>query len=101
MKFVIDLILALTTWRIASLLVNEPAPFELLSRFRHAVGVRYGSAGQPLGTNELAKLFTCVWCMSIWVGSVVALAHYRDWGFLVYGLAYSAVSIIIESVVNR
>lgn len=96
-----DIVLALVVWRLSHLLVHEPAPFDLLSRFRHIIGVRHNDIGQPLGTNELAKLFTCVWCLSMWIGWGVALAHYRSWDFVVYGLAYSAVSCVLESVVNK
>lgn len=96
-----DVILALTTWRIAHILVHEPAPFELLSRFRHRIGVRFGSVGQPISSGELSKLFLCVWCLSIWIGWFIALAHYRSWDFIVYGLAYSAVACLLEGMVSR
>jgi hypothetical protein len=96
-----DLILCLVTWRISSLLVDEPAPFELLSKFRRKIGVKYDANGNAIGENELAKLFTCVWCASIWVGWFVALAHYQSWNFIVYGLAYSAGAIVIERAVSK
>lgn len=93
-----DLILALITWRITHLLARERAPFALMSRFRRAIGIRPNEHSQLTATNELAELFMCVLCLSIWVGWGVALVHYRSWDFVVYGLFYSAVTCVIEKV---
>lgn len=96
-----DLILALITWRISHLLVHERAPFALLSRFRRAIGIRANAHNELEASNELAELFLCTFCLSIWIGWGVALAHYRTWDFVVYGLAYSAVACVLERVVNK
>lgn len=96
-----DIVLALVTWRIAHLLVHERAPFALLSRFRRAVGIKANARSEIEAANEFAELFMCVWCLSVSIGWLVAFVHYRSWDFVVYGLAYSAVSCVLESVVNR
>lgn len=96
-----DLILALITWRISHLLVHERAPFALLTRFRRAIGIKANGYNELEASNELAELFLCVWCLSIWVGCFVAFVHYRTWDFVVYGLFYSAVSCVVERVVSR
>jgi len=95
-----DVILALITWRIAHMLVHERAPFAMLTRFRRAVGVAYDANSNVYARRELGELFLCVWCLSVWVGWLIALAHYRSWDFIVYGLAYSAVACLLERVAS-
>ena len=56
------LIIALATWRAARLLTQEDGPFDSIAKFR----TRY-----PLG-----GLMTCIYCMSIWVGSGAYLLWY-------------------------
>src|SRR5690349_10483644 len=95
-----DIVLALVVWRVSHLLISERAPFAMLTRFRRAIGIRANVNSELQASNEFAELFLCVWCLSIWVGWGVAFLHYRDWSFIVYGLAYSAVSCVLEKVTN-
>lgn len=97
----IDLIYALATWRISSILVHEAAPYELASRLRRAVGVRHDARGNVYAHSEFGKLFTCVWCMSVHVGWLLAFMRGNRKRALITGLAYSTVAIVIESVVRR
>lgn len=100
-------ILALATWRLASLIANEDGPFEIFALLRTFVGVRYTTVEKsqspilpiPYGTNEFAKMLLCVWCNSIWIGAAVALAywynpHFTTWACL--PLALSALAIVID-----
>lgn len=96
-------ILALATWRLASLVANEDGPFEIFAMFRKLVGVKYNTAQftvpTPYGSNEVAKMMICVWCNSIWIGAAVALAywynpHFTTWACL--PLALSALAIVID-----
>lgn len=96
-----DLLLCLVVWRISSILVSEAAPFDLAARFRKRIGVYYDEYSHVQGRNELAKAFTCVWCLSVHIGWLVAFLHYRDWSFVVYGLAYSAGAVMVEAYVKR
>jgi hypothetical protein len=96
-----DLIFALATWRISSILVHEAAPYELASRLRRAVGVKHDARGNVYSDSEFGKLFLCVWCMSIWVGWLLAFVCGKRKRALITGLAYSTVAIVIESVVRR
>jgi hypothetical protein len=96
-----DIGLALVVWRIAHMLAHERAPFAMLTKFRRKIGIKPNEHSQLIATNELGELFMCVWCLSVSVGWLVALAHYRSWDFIVYGLAYSAVSCLLEGMVNR
>lgn len=98
----IDFLLALATWRISSILVNESAPYDLAAKLRHIAGVRYNRASEAYAETELGKLFTCVFCMSVHIGVIIAFLHYRNLkDVIVKGLAYSAGSIIIETYVHR
>lgn len=96
-----DILFALATWRITHLLVSEDAPYSLAARFRNYIGIRYDMNSKRVAGNELAKLFMCVWCLSVWVGWVLALLVRPRSIFLARGLAYSAVSIVIERLVSR
>ena len=69
------LILSLATFRIASLLVNEEGPFGIFVRLRGAVGVTVNQYHQEEATTFWGELFTCIWCMSVWVGCGWTLAH--------------------------
>jgi hypothetical protein len=84
------IVYSLATWRISSLLVNEIGPYAILLRLRVLFGVEYWTQGLKeveiscisdnfdnwlneeesffiVYRNEFSKLFSCVWCMSIWV----------------------------------
>lgn len=98
------LVLALATWRMASLLASEDGPFECFGKLRHLLGVRYDQSSQPYGTNWLAKGVTCVWCNSVWFGFFwvilyLFLAQYAVW--LAAPLALSAVAILIQGAADR
>ena len=67
------IILTLATWRLAVLLTMESGPGRLCGRFRDLVTE---SAGQHDGS--LGELVTCPYCISIWLGLVVA-ACYLFW----------------------
>ena len=97
------LILILANWRIASLLTNEDehGPYEILDKARWFVGIVYDTEGFPYATNEIAKLFMCVWCISIWIGIIQAIMlwlipDYTTWLFMPF--AFSAGAIIIEEL---
>jgi hypothetical protein len=58
--------LMLATWRVTSLLVNEPGPYRVFARLRE---------GQR--DNEVGKALECVWCTSVWVAiAIVILDRY-------------------------
>ncbi len=95
------LIAALATWRLTTLLVNEDGPLDMLVKFRSFIGIEWDAQSEPYGTNFIAEAFTCVWCLSIWIGAVVAIfiAPTIAW-YPVYALALSAAAIIIEETIN-
>ena len=104
-EFLVD---ALLTWRITSFLtfrsnqapalthVSESGPFKIFDKFRDAIGMvydEYGAAWSFKQTNEIAKIFTCVFCASTWIGIAIALLRRKGIG---YGLALSAATIMLE-----
>ena len=101
--FVMDyLILALATWRLSSLLVNEDGPWDLLAKLRKLIGIYYDERSEPQGKNVVAQAMICVWCISVWVGLFMtvmySLAPFTV--VLMLPFALSTVAIIIEEFVN-
>lgn len=91
--------LPLAVWRTSSILIAEDGPYDLIAKFRALVGVRYDERSVAYGTNTLAILFTCIWCMSIWVSTVLsALLFYapKFGAFVNLILAGSALAIMFE-----
>lgn len=92
------IILALATWRISNLFVDEDGPFMMFAELRRLAGVRYDKASEPVAENEMAKLFTCIWCFSVWLGLIVAAAYYfypirTYWICLPFALSALAISL--------
>lgn len=100
------LFFSLITWRLSALLVKERGLFAIFERLRTWAGVYAESSAdtingqlvifeQPKADSELGQLFLCVWCMSFWIGLLLAKGHVLD------ALAYSAGAIVIESMVKQ
>lgn len=51
------------------MLVHEDGPFEMFWHIRDRIGVY--ERGEMRGLRDL---FSCVWCMSVWMGAAVVLA---------------------------
>jgi fatty acid desaturase len=91
-------LLALATWRISSLLVNEDGPWHVFARLRALVGVRHDDEFQPVASNVVAGAFTCIWCMSVWVALALSVLSWFWSGvaaWIVLPLALSAGAIMI------
>ena len=97
------LIVVLATWRTASLLVREDGPFDILARFRYFIGVRYDDYSRTYGKNVVAKAFTCVWCISLWISLATTFfinpANVAQ--YFITWLAVSAGVIIVDEVIER
>jgi Protein of unknown function (DUF1360) len=80
---------ALATFRLTRLLVED----EITSPIRKAVWKRYDPSDSKLG-----YLFTCPWCVSIWVGAGIVAARYAapaQWEPVARVFAGSAVTGMI------
>lgn len=100
----IELLCCLATWRLSSLFVNEPGPFEIFAKLRAVLGVTYDEYTN-CKSSGLATIFCCIYCMSIWVSLPLAIVIgiYRGDSPLIVGvdwLAFSAGAIIVEKVVH-
>ncbi len=95
------LVLGLICWRVSSLLVREDGPYDILAKFRRYIGVYFDEFSRPQGRNVIAKAFTCVWCLSVWMGLGLAWASEYSTNVLKYigvALALSALAIIIDEL---
>lgn len=69
-----DLIMyALAVWRLSYMLVWEEGPGNVFGRLRNYVGVKYNAHNYPYGESFLAKLFSCLLCMSVWISLLITL----------------------------
>lgn len=98
MDIVTLLILIGATWRLSSLLADESGPFDIFTRLRYLVGVRFDENSQPYGENVFAKAFTCVWCISIWMGTVLVIIYslvptFTFWICLPFALSAGAIRL--------
>lgn len=92
-------VIVIASWRASSLLVYESGPFGFLSWLRDFVGVKYDDFSMPYGTWFLPKLFSCIDCMSVWVGIGFAVLYYFFpvvAAILSFGLCLSMASIVID-----
>ena len=96
------LILALATWRIASLITYEEGPFEVFERLRTLAGVRSNDYGR-YGTNELARGLICLWCCSTWIGALGALTYWWNDSaiWLALPFALSAGAILVDELIGK
>lgn len=77
---------ALATWRITHLLMIEDGPFDVFTAFRTALG----------NVRALSPLLECIWCMSFWVGALVAVVVLSDWWFILLPFALSMAAVVGE-----
>lgn len=96
------IILTLATWRLSSLLAAEEGPYNLFGKFRILVGIHY--IGQRVDARgQLAKLFSCTWCLSVWIGAIASVAYYylrEPIVWIALPFALSAAAIIVGKFVE-
>lgn len=84
--------LALATWRVASMLVQEDGPGDVFAILREHAGVRRDVTGKPYSTNVIGSALTCLWCTSVWAALFIVVLD-RFAPALVDVLAASTVAI--------
>jgi hypothetical protein len=99
----IEILNMLATWRLSELLVDEAGPFDIFHKLRRFVGVEYDEHSRKTASNNVAKLFLCILCMSVWCGAFFALlkTNRRANTILRDTMAYSAGAIITRIAVQR
>lgn len=99
-SFIVLLILVLATWRVSSLLAREEGPYDVLHKLRYYLGVRYNEYSEPHSDKMLGQLVLCIWCNSIWVGFLIAVASnpFSVYSYTIVPLALSAGAILVEEI---
>lgn len=102
------LVLALATWRLSSLLADEPGPWDIFETIRDKLGIVYldGSlTGEREGKNELARTVLCTWCNSLYMSGLGWVALYALLGpvaiWIALPFALSAAAIYVERFIWR
>lgn len=72
--------ICVSTWRLSYMLLYEEGPFDCFTRLRHWIGLDYDAGGNVTVYRDnnafdhfITGLFTCMYCMSIWVGALLSL----------------------------
>jgi hypothetical protein len=93
-----------TIWRVSSLLVHEEGPLQIFERLRSWMGVKYNARSERYATNPVAEAFLCVWCISVWVAVILAIA-WAVWptlmSIVILICTGSTTAIVIERMVKR
>lgn len=103
MSLVGFIILALATWRMASLLSKESGPFDIFLKLRKVLGIVHDDDKNVAMIPEtfFAQVISCVWCNSIYIGIFWTIL-FVSLGDLVLLLALpfalSAGAIVVEKL---
>jgi len=88
------LILALATWRITYMFVWEDGPGGIFVIFREKIIKK---------ASFLESLFSCVWCLSVWVGAIIGISAIIKKTITLYvclPFALSALAILITEFID-
>jgi len=108
-------LLSAFVWRLATLLVGEQGPpihkdaegnqHYLFEWLRYKAGVRYVEGEEE--AEGWSTILTCVWCMSMWLGLLIAalwlLFPFLRLGMLMLSLpfAISAVTVLFSGIAHN
>ena len=100
------ILLLLTTWRLSAMLSYEAGPWDVFLRLRASLGIEHDADGAVTGypMRFLPRLFSCVWCLSVWVGAILAVSYWlapEMCRWLAMPFALSAGAIIAERIVRQ
>lgn len=103
--FLVSIIaLPFAVWRLSSLFVSESGPFDIMDKIRYRVGIRYNEYNQIYTINTFADLFSCVWCMSVWVSAFLVIITIIDnfaGAMINVALAGSCIAIMIDTILEK
>ena len=94
--------MGVSAWRLSSLVVNEAGPLGCFLRLRERLGISHDASGLPAvhEGDGLAALFSCVWCVSVWMAGLVYLIWWLS-PVPVYILAVSGLAIMAHELIER
>lgn len=86
------IIACLACWRITSILHAE----KIASPIRKLVGIIEDPSGEEMYPDHfLGQLFSCLWCLSVWI-ALVCLGFVLVFPYFLLPFAMSAVAIAID-----
>jgi len=94
------IVLALATWRISSLFVDEPGPFRIFIRIRELTGITHDMDDNVVIIPDgfLPSILSCIWCFGFWAGLFWTLMFIfvPCWFYFALPLALNAVAIKLQ-----
>jgi hypothetical protein len=96
----------MAVWRISAMLVYEAGPRHIFERIRTRIGIEHDMDGNPYSHADgfLPELFSCVWCMSVWVAIFMMVSilinQYAAFVFAIT-LSFSTGAIMIDTWIKR
>lgn len=87
-------IIGLASWRMAHLLIYEDGPFEIIEKFRNAIGLGPGEV-----KGFLPLLFSCMLCLTAWT-TIAAYLLYLLEPIATMLVAAMAVALLVDKVRN-
>lgn len=87
-------------------MVSEEGPFKIFKNIRILVGIEHDENGAVFMVPDrfLPKLFSCVWCVSVWVSGAFLILLWINSTVAFYfslWMAFSAISILVEKWVRK
>ncbi len=81
------------------MITSEDGPWNIFRYWRSLLGVKHDSDGdiQMIPDKTLAKFFSCLWCISLWVAVLLWLV-WMICPIIVVFLAVSTLVIIIDRI---
>lgn len=97
------IILSLGIWRFSALLSYERGPSDMFAGLRARMGIGHDDDGTPVSWPDtfLAGLFSCVWCLSVWIAILMAIVYWARPEIargIMFPFALSAGAVLMESV---
>jgi hypothetical protein len=100
----IFIIAILATWRLSAMFSYETGPFEMFVYIRELAGIVHDDTGEIVTDDGsfFAELFTCIWCLSIWIGAFVGIVlwFYPVLVVLFLPFALSAGAVLVERLAH-
>lgn len=82
----------LSTWRITRILMEETGPYDVFKTLRDKALIE--ALAQHRHWIEIHEALQCKFCLSVWVGMMIAIATGQN---ILWGFAYSAGALWYDS----
>jgi len=83
-------------WITARLLIYERGLWGVFAKLRSKFGITEDDFGNPLaGTSEASMVFSCLVCLSVWLGIIVAVWQRQPWHTCLW---YTGVSVFLNRI---